>query len=164
MRRAILLLNGPPGCGKDTIGNIIVSRARELFNVRAEKFSEPLKLGGLGLVGEVPTLERAEVLKELTLRETVGIDSDERHRDFWIWLSEEVLKPKYGQDYFGKILASKIRRSDARLVVITDSGFEFEADAVAKVFGYENLYQIKIRREGKTFEETHVLTGTMIRS
>lgn len=122
----ILLLNGPPSCGKDTIANILLQE----LAIRKEKphvwkFAEPL-VGAARAAG----FDMAEEKKnELQL---IG-DRWISRRQFMIELSEEYYKPRFGQGVFGKILRSKIEACDSferhtrSYHLVSDSGFAGEA-------------------------------------
>jgi hypothetical protein len=70
-----------------------------------------------------------------------------------VWLSEEVMKPKFGSDYFGRIAARILSEpTQAPFTAISDSGFRDEALPIAQTFGPKNCLVIQLHRPGKTFE------------
>lgn len=71
-------------------------------------------------------------------------------RQALIHVSENIVKPKKGKDYYGKKLVEKIENSSERFYFVSDSGFPNEATMVADK-GY-NVYIIHLERSGATFE------------
>lgn len=105
----VLFLNGPPGCGKDEVVRI----ADKLpFYFMHRKFAAPLKVAACDLLG--CTLQELEEMKR----------SDPRVRTVLIALSEKVIKPLYGHEFFGRRLAMAMPSSGN--VIVSDSGFTVE--------------------------------------
>lgn len=71
-------------------------------------------------------------------------------RQALIHVSENIVKPQKGKDYYGKKLAEKIENSSERFYFVSDSGFPNEATMVADK-GY-NVYIVHLERSGATFE------------
>lgn len=71
-------------------------------------------------------------------------------REALIHVSENIVKPQKGKDYYGKKLAEKIENSSERFYFVSDSGFLNEATMVADK-GY-NVYIVHLERSGATFE------------
>lgn len=122
----IVLLNGPPSSGKDTIARRIVHEARsEGVDVRELKFATPLKEAAArlfpdvrwGLVGEkerTPPNVPHPLLFGVTPRQVL------------IDLSERFFKPTFGTDYFGRRAVEQVEQAEregAAGVVFSDSGF-----------------------------------------
>ena len=153
----ILLLNGPPRSGKDTIGEIV----KQLYPYQStilEKFAKSVKEGTHGMLG---------IFKEESVEEANAFESwkDEPRPEFfgltprqaYIWYSEEVMKPKFGNDIFGRLTTERItrrhaERRDIKRVVITDSGFPEEALCIRDRFGAHNVVLVHLYREGCSFE------------
>lgn len=142
MKKLIILLNGPKHSGKDTIGNAItqIVDGVELF-----KFAEPLRVFIKTTLGI--TDSQLELMKDqhvplfgMTIRQAM------------IAYSEDFCKPKFGANYFGRLTAAKIRTSNARIAIVTDSGFASEAQVLRDEFGEENLLLIRLFREGCNFD------------
>lgn len=78
-------------------------------------------------------------------------------RQAMIWFSEDVMKPKFGQDIFGQLAAKNIERWGGnnpgifRVVVFSDSGFVQEAQVLRDQYKAENILLVSLRREGCTF-------------
>jgi hypothetical protein len=152
----VVFLNGPPGCGKDTMAD---SFSRQFYHI---KMSAPLKVGcynlffgvndyklsPLELIGQMEIFKEAKVLPELDLT----------WRQFLIETSENLMKPLFGEDIFGRIVRDSIKliqqRGDftKRGFIISDSGFEEEALPIIYEEGAENCVLIRIHRNGCDFE------------
>lgn len=149
-RHQIIFLNGPPKSGKDTAVRFIL---KEWLNVRHRKFASPLKAACAGLFGI-----EGELLKELEA-EGSPIKNEPRPelfghtwREALIWLSEKCMKPHYGKDVFGQLMANELLKpTPSRFTVISDAGFPDEAMPVMKRFGIQNCHLFRIYREGYTF-------------
>ena len=71
-------------------------------------------------------------------------------REALIHVSEDVIKPVKGKDYYGKKLVEKIEASSERFYFVSDSGYFEEASSVADK-GY-NVIIAQLMRSGATFE------------
>lgn len=159
MALKILLLNGPPRSGKDTLGNML--RERNLASgenrVILEKFAEPIKRHFAA--AWCVSLEWIEANKDRPFME----GSTTTVRQMLIAYSENYLKPLLGKNIFGRLLCARIGADQSGIlasiyaktntsddvVVITDSGFSEEAREVIKA-GY-SVYLIRLHRKGCDF-------------
>ena len=71
-------------------------------------------------------------------------------REALIHVSESVVKPVKGKDYYGKKLVEKIEHSSERFYFVSDGGMKEEASSVADK-GY-NVIIAQLMRSGATFE------------
>lgn len=152
----IVLLNGPARSGKDTLGNALVKtlepdqgeygRAR----VMTFKFANLLKRMTHGLFDMGHILPSGlEDRKDKPMEELFGITP----RQAYIAVSEKLIKPVYGVEFFGKRLADVITTADVRYAIITDSGFAAEAKALmAAMRPGTQVILVKMSRDGFTFE------------
>ncbi|ENO2693518.1 hypothetical protein ACBB95_004406, partial [Salmonella enterica] len=69
-------------------------------------------------------------------------------REFMIWISEDVIKPKFGKDYFGVRFNQKVKECDAP-VVCTDGGFPDEI--IALINAGNEVKLCRLHRDGFTF-------------
>ena len=162
----VLLLNGPPGSGKDILASFInvqynspTSPFEREYIIVKEKFAKPLKEANAVLYGfSVEDLYNPDSdlykwendLKEKeTPREELGGKS---WRQVNIDLSELYIKKVAGKDFFGH---SFVRRTlgwpEDTIFVVSDSGFTAEAEPIVKKFGPDNVLVIKIIADGKDF-------------
>lgn len=141
----VVFLNGPPGCGKDTAGNYIVGA---LPRAKAFKLAGPLKdathaLYGLGNVAT----DAFEAVKNDASLEFFGISP----RQAYIAVSEKAVKPAFGVEFFGAVLARRMKMWGGDLAVITDSGFADEAKPIVQYWGARNCLLMRMHRDGCTF-------------
>lgn len=76
------------------------------------------------------------------------------YREMLIHVSEDVLKPLFGQDVFGKAAVKYLKSRTEDLtdpVVISDCGFVDEMFPIINFFGKENCHVIKVKRPGYNF-------------
>lgn len=145
-----IFLNGPRKSGKDTAARII---ATKLLNIRHRKFAGALKAAAAGMFNIDNNLfkeleKEGSDLKLRPLPELFGKSWVET----LIWLSEEVMKPRYGSDIFGRILVTDLARPTAsELTVISDCGFVDEVKPVIDTFGVGNCALIRLIRPGCDF-------------
>lgn len=140
----IVFLNGPPGCGKDTSADMV----SEWVDTIMLKFAAPIKRMVCGALNI--TLEQLEKIKD----RPHPVLNGETPRKFLIRLSEDIIKPVYGDQFFGRAMVGELDKlpSDDKIVIITDSGFLSEAIPVVKAYGIKNCLKVQIIREGKTFD------------
>jgi DNA polymerase III delta prime subunit len=158
----ILLINGPPGCGKDTAARAIIHdhRVQQLWFRVFERFSMPLKSAVHAMLGrqvDAFGIGPLEPIKEQPLDYFSGLS----YRQMQIALSEKLMKPELGDGIFGKLLVSRIRNlpithkrkhlGDA-LVLVPDSGFVPEAMEVVKAFGASQVVLVRLHADGCTFD------------
>jgi len=149
----IIFINGPPRSGKDTAGEILAeATGGELF-----KFAEPLKLMAHRLVSAfaphaIP--ERAEHAADFfedVKDEPQPYLFGKTWRQYYIAVSETLIKPLHGDDFFGKVLATDIANLSTGTAIITDSGFMVETPPIVERFGAENCLLLRMRRTGCNF-------------
>lgn len=70
-------------------------------------------------------------------------------RDALIHVSENVIKPSFGNDIFGKLAADNLPEG---LVFFSDGGFPDEVQPIVDKVGIENILIVHIKRDGCTFE------------
>jgi len=142
--RKLIILNAPKGCGKDVASEHLVN----IYNFHHVEFKSPVKK----LVKSFYSLtdkdhdilyrrENKEVPQSCLMNKSI--------RDCYIHVSENVIKPQFGRDVFGVLLADSLQSG---VSVCSDGGFTEEVEAVAKEIWKENILIIQIHAEGKTFE------------
>lgn len=156
----VVLMNGPSKSGKDTIVDAFVHKYRVLgiiqpgdpsFVAEKMKFAAPIK--------------RAQAAFFDMSEDELDIEKDNpilpghvMPRTGLIRLSEIWAKPLFGPTVFGDILRNDIRsgmKNDPptgyiRLVLVSDSGFEPEAQSLVDEFK-ESVHIVKVWRHGATF-------------
>lgn len=142
----IVILNGPAGSGKDTIGGIL----GQVHGWGVESFKAPMWEVAKATLGE--SLFRkfeqdyaSREYKEKPLAYLGGISP----RQFFIRISEEWCKPTFGQRYFGNRMADTLL-SYPGAKVITDGGFPAEVEPLAEVGLHVVI--VRLHREGFDFD------------
>lgn len=65
-------------------------------------------------------------------------------------MSENVIKPSFGKDAFGKAFVNSL--PEEGIVFVSDSGFPEELQPVIDHVGSDNVLVVRIQREGCSFE------------
>lgn len=150
----IVLLNGPPGAGKDTVAHALhelVPKGRVL------KFAEPLKNAAAGiyfggrrsLFDAYDTYERKGIPEDVFLGKTC--------REVQIAISEIFLKKFHTNKVFGQLLATEIECIQRHPLpvshfFISDSGFREEAEVLIDKFGAKDIVLFRIYRQGHDYK------------
>lgn len=127
-----ILLNGPPYCGKDTIGKLLqekISCALTCFKFDLYKATADYFQVDLDWLIDKCTDRNFKDIKQFSML------GGRTPRGALIHVSEDITKPKHGNDYFGKLAAARItsNRDYLNLVVFTDSGFVDEVTPITEV-------------------------------
>lgn len=141
----IIILNGPPGCGKDTLGAEIegvkgwekVSFKEPMFRIAREMLGEAGFRSFMLSYGNREQKERPQSF--------LGGKSP---REFMIWISEDVIKPVFGNQHFGKLFNERLKRGCD--YICTDGGFPDEVETLL-LAGHE-IELVRLHRSGFTFE------------
>lgn len=144
MAARIIVLNGPPGCGKDTIADWLVENGYakvsfkdSLYEFTAKKYALPLSC-----VWQVCN-DRDK--KEIPHKWFNGRSP----REALIHVSEDIIKPHLGKDFFGKsAAASVLLNSKTDKFVFSDGGFLEEIAPLTKI---APVTVIRLYREGFDF-------------
>lgn len=145
----IILLNAPKGAGKDTVANAICER---LEYPRKASFKAPMFQIALAILGQENFSRFLNAYDDREQKEKghdflMGMTC----RQFMIWISEEVIKPKFGEKYFGKRL-SDLAKNGEHPVIVSDCGFEQEV--IALIEGGHEVKLVRMHRQGFEFDET----------
>jgi hypothetical protein len=143
-RRKIILVNGPPGSGKDTIGGMFHQQS----DSRVEKFSKYLKESThrlyniKGRDGTIVPHDYFEHRKDQPCQELGGAIP----RQCYIGV-DKYLKSIHGDDILGrKLLDRLVGYEHWRSCVVTDSGFFDEAMVLVRHYGVDNIAVIRLQR------------------
>lgn len=147
----LLLLNGPPKSGKDTI----VKELTQYVKFQHLKFSMPIKRAVAALLDvRESDLEAYKDIQSSMLQPagTTLKEVRETPRDLLIAMSEDLLKPRYGSDFFGRIFWQHTKNSASSLIVSSDCGFEEEVERVISNAGSHHCILIRLHRDGTDFD------------
>lgn len=149
----VFILNGPPGVGKDTIGR--------LLDMPVETFKEDLYDLAGKFFGVSPFTVKALNEDRSTKEKRIGVLSipgtenttlaGMSPRQALIYVSERVVKPMFGKQYFGKTVVERLRRKypDGAKILFTDGGFPEEVDELCED-GIE-VHVIRLKSPGYDF-------------
>lgn len=148
-RNLVVILGGPPGCGKDTLASML----REEDNFFHAEFKNQI----LNIVfSVVPFIDPKEwecryndrELKEQPWDKLGGLSQ----RQFLITIAEKWVKPVFGERYFGHAAASLVMQD---LTVFSDGGFNEEVLGLIERASQQEeeveILIINLYREGHDF-------------
>lgn len=178
MNKTVVIFNAPIGAGKDVSADYLheyfqsgqrLSFKEALYEDTAEYFdidvNDFIEYHSDRSLKEVPSLMfpkhgRNSLLQMLyTIWYVIGTVINNRYlmslgyyssREALIHVSEDIMKPKYGQDYYGCKFLEKVESSPERYVFASDGGFFRELTPLLDN-GY-NVHIVKLERSGATFE------------
>lgn len=140
----VVLLNGPPSSGKDTVGEMLYC---DLPAAAIFKFAQPI----IDYMRDVHGIDMRTVEKDQPHDDLHG----RTPREVAIAYSERMCKPLFGDAYFGDLLALDVERqaaqADGLVAIVTDSGFRAEAAALARRVGPQNCLLVRLSRHGTDF-------------
>lgn len=145
-----LILNGPPGCGKDTMANIALQLGwvkRQFKDALYAKTAEYYKVGLENFIELASNRDTKDSVRPAGL-------FGKTPREALIHVSEDVFKPRHGSDYFGKVEADSVRKYFGRVggdafIVYPDGGFPDEVHAVGREFDLTIV--VRLHRVGFDF-------------
>lgn len=138
----IFVTNGPPGSGKDAASEYYVEKHSFIHRTfKYELFKQTFKHFG---VSEEWFMDgyNDRVKKELPETFLIG----RSRREALIHVAEDIIKPNFGSDYFGKQAASNIELPGK--YCFSDSGFSSELQPLINKFGTGKACLIQILRDG----------------
>ena len=146
----ILLLNGPPGSGKDMAATFI---RKDIGADKCvdHKTKRPLVdiFQAMFALTDMQVHNMCETPQKDVAQEMLGGITP---RECLIDISERFIKPKYGERFLGETLARRINLSSGIFATVSDTGFTEEVYPLIKRFGHTNLFCIQLLREGYSFE------------
>ena len=146
----VVIFNGPPSSGKDEAAKFIERNAG--FDTELVAFKKKLTELTCMIHGVDPYLwaERYDDHKEEPWDQLGGLS---QRRALQI-VSEDVIKPVYGNDYFGKATLKDIITliENGMRVGISDCGFKEELQTLLTYFKPEELLLVRTHRPGYSFD------------
>lgn len=152
----VIVFNGPPRSGKDTavsiLSRVINNQEGNLFAVHAEFKSPLIKMTSdfLGVTVDEFMINYNE--KHINgdwckdIKMYIVNDNIMSKREALIHVSENVIKPSFGNDAFGKIAANNI--GDDGVYLFSDSGFSGELKPIIDKVGAENVMVVRLHKAG----------------
>ena len=149
----VVLLNGPPKSGKDTIADALVQAVGPLWSVNY-KLSSVLKATARAMFSLSNTQYNALERPENKDKKGYAVLSNKSWREVLISLSEDYIKPTYGEDVFGIAAAKALNTfssSGYSHVFISDSGFKEEAETLVTMCPTCNFTLMRLHRADTNF-------------
>lgn len=142
----VIILNGPAGCGKDTLAMALVEMG---FAKGTTSFKNPMFNIALAALGPDAYHEFLDGYDDRARKEKPeGFLNGLSRRQFMIAISEQFIKPVFGDDYFGKYLAENLPDGD-EVFVVSDGGFASEVAPI--VAAGHDVRIVRLHRDGYTF-------------
>lgn len=155
----VICLNGAPRSGKDTVAEILKDMDS---NVRIMKFAKPLDDIAKSILNVSD--EQYSILRE-DKKDDFLKGTKSTMRDLLIGISEGLIKPIFGKEYFAEVAAKKIEDHIQKykiirtepindIFVISDCGFQYEYDYFKKRLKDLGVVAelVQIQRNGTSFK------------
>ena len=140
----IIVFNGPPGSGKDEACLFFEKKGFIHLSFKEQLFIETIKYFGVSkewfMAGYNVRSEKEKPVNELN-----GMS----RRDAMIHVSENIIKPKHGKDYFGAVTAKNLKPYED--YCFSDGGFREEIEPIINTVGAEELCVVQLTRDGCDF-------------
>ena len=138
----IVIFNGPPASGKDEAASLYkekygfgnLSFKYQLFKETIKHFDVDERWFMEGYNDRTQKEKSEFALQGMSRREAM------------IHVSEDIIKPKKGLDYFGKSVAEEIFEDNN--YALADGGFVEELEPIIEKVGAENIVIVQLTREG----------------
>ncbi len=140
----IILFNGPPGSGKDVAADFFKKFGFKHLSYKYQLYREVIEHYGVDQKWFMSRYNNRD-LKEEPTPLLDGLSC----RQAMIHVSEEIIKPKLGQDYFGNIVANEIDLT--KNYAISDGGFVEELLPVINKVGKDNFILVQLARDGCSY-------------
>lgn len=141
----IVIFNGPPGSGKDEAASLY----KRQFGFKSLSFKHQLFKETIAHFG----VKKDWFMEGYDDREQKEIKhfalKNYSRREAMIHVSENIIKPQKGLDYFGKLVAEEIE--DGINYAVADGGFVEELEPLIEKVGTENIVIVQITRDGHDY-------------
>jgi hypothetical protein len=157
----VIIFNGPPGSGKDAACEFFKKLGFEHLYFKEELFKETFKFFNVSKEWFMEGYNDRSI-KEKPVRELNINGNNLSRRDAMIYVSEEHIKPKYGNGYFG-VKVSNLMRLDTNYC-FSDGGFASELIPIINKIGSDNIRIVQLTRDGCDFssDSRRYLHGDLI--
>lgn len=154
----IIIFNGPPGTGKDEVCLFL----KRNLNFKHIEFKDALF---------EETCSHFNVSKDWFMtgysdrsikERKEGVLGNRSRRDALIHVSEDIIKPNFGKDYFGVKVAEKIKMGVN--YCFSDGGFKEEILPIINIVGTKKICLVQLTREGCDFstDSRRYLNGNLV--
>lgn len=158
----IVIFNGPPGAGKDEACLFFGQLGYKHLSFKDELFKETFKYFDVSAEWFMKDYNNRSV-KEMPVEELKIDGVPVSRRDAMIYVSEKYIKPKFGNDYFGKQLSNNIDYNGNYSV--SDGGFVEELVPIINKVGTNSIVLVQLTREGCDFssDSRRYFNGNLIK-
>lgn len=140
-----VIFNGPPGSGKDEACHFLKANyGFKHLQLKYQLFIDTAQYYGVSIEWFMNDYND-RTLKELPRDELNGLSK----RQALIHVSENVMKPKFGKDYYGQVTAEKVDRVSS--YCFSDGGFIEEIIPIINTVGQEKICIVQLYRVGCSF-------------
>lgn len=145
----IVGMNGPPRAGKDTIANLLATHIGDKHDlpVMVVSLSKTMAVMAAAFHGVPVSNEWYEAEKD-RVQELTGVTL----REFIIRLSEEHMKPLYGEAIWTKVMLNYltltlgVTPATHGVAIVTNFGFQYEPQMFCDTFGVNNVVTARVHR------------------
>lgn len=137
----IIICNGPPGSGKDEAASYFKKHGFKHISFKHVLFKETIEYFGVPHDWFMRDYNDRKI-KERPEKALGGLS----RREALIHVSEEVIKPVEGLDFFGRCVANEIE--DGKDYAISDGGFIEELTPIINKIGTGNIVLVQLTRDG----------------
>lgn len=143
-----VLLNGPPGVGKDTLADALVTLGFDKFMFKQGLYKETAEHFQVDVTALIARATD-RTLKEQPWDKLKLYGKTISPRHAIIHVSEDVIKLTQGKSYFGDLAAKECIKEKTRFAVFSDSGFREETVSLINTF--QKVIIVRLHRHGFDF-------------
>ena len=148
----LILINGPAGSGKDTIGKALSETIKDQHSILIEKLAYPIKRAVAAAFDMTPE-QYTYFFESPAKNEEQPFFFMKTPRQVLTDFSEIYIKPRLGHQTFAELLCRRLdKQSDIDVCIVTDCGFEDEYQHLAKQYGERNVVVLRLFRDGCDFK------------
>jgi len=147
-----VVLNGPPGCGKDTLANLVCGLS---VDVKKHQFKDAL-YEHTAKHFQIDLDKFIHYASDRSLKDSTSLAGlgGRTPRQALIHVSEDIYKPREGSDYFGKVEVARVEELYGNLdssitVIYPDGGFPDEVECIDSCF--DAVLVVRLHRDGFDF-------------
>jgi hypothetical protein len=153
-KKKLFIFNCPPKAGKDSSAEVLMQMNPTIQHIEFKSVLFEIALT-VSRIPEDEWFDRYNIVNpDGTLKKDEPWDrlNGLSQRQFLIKISEEWVKPTFGDDYFGQAVARDIESYPADFFIATDGGFDSEVKPVADSIGADNVHVLQWSREGCSYD------------